>query len=363
MQEAVIVGGGPVGLWVACQLKTRQPNCKITVYERHAEYIRSHVLQIHGLSLMMYSKHRKITDHNSPSQTFFKNVIGRTIYSLDLLLPTEKITISTNELEVALKKYAEDLGVSIVHQKIDSPQIVEDLHPDCEVFIAADGAHSTMRSALFSEDVVERQPLQYVVEVKYEAEGQNKKLRFWKDYLPENLQLNHMIVESVGRAKNGSANITLRLFIDLETFNSMPTATFAKPLSMTDNLPKSIKEDIENYLVFRARKAQEKAIETSIKISKLELELYSCKRSGIVRDGCAWFLAGDAVMGLPYFRSLNAGMIMGSQLASIISKTNDLNSMVGLYRLVKPVDQVVEYMGAYGKNLAINLADSFRKLF
>jgi 2-polyprenyl-6-methoxyphenol hydroxylase-like FAD-dependent oxidoreductase len=51
----VIVGGGPVGLWTAIQLKKRCPESHIVVYEKYLSYRRSHVLSIDRNSLSRFA--------------------------------------------------------------------------------------------------------------------------------------------------------------------------------------------------------------------------------------------------------------------------------------------------------------------
>jgi 2-polyprenyl-6-methoxyphenol hydroxylase-like FAD-dependent oxidoreductase len=51
MASAVIVGGGPVRLFVAIQLKLRCPCLEVRVLEKYADYQRKHVLKIERASL------------------------------------------------------------------------------------------------------------------------------------------------------------------------------------------------------------------------------------------------------------------------------------------------------------------------
>ena len=46
MNELVCIGGGPVGIWTAIQIKKRKPQTDITIYERFETYQRSHVLHL-----------------------------------------------------------------------------------------------------------------------------------------------------------------------------------------------------------------------------------------------------------------------------------------------------------------------------
>jgi 2-polyprenyl-6-methoxyphenol hydroxylase-like FAD-dependent oxidoreductase len=58
-KNIVIVGGGPVGLWTAIQLKRRRPDLEIRIYERYETYQRSHVLRLEHLSMLLYGKNSR----------------------------------------------------------------------------------------------------------------------------------------------------------------------------------------------------------------------------------------------------------------------------------------------------------------
>jgi len=83
--------------------------------------------------------------------------------------------------------------------------------------------------------------------------------------------------------------------------------------------------------------------------------MYSA-REFVVRSGTrAWFLVGDAAMGVPYFRALNSGLILGSRLAQILGTTNwpisgNLTRQVWFYRLHQPMRVRTEFAIARSKD-------------
>lgn len=68
----------------------------------------------------------------------------------------------------------------------------------------------------------------------------------------------------------------------------------------------------------RKHLAQEKIQEGSEKITAINLPVY--KSSSFAREysNKQWFLVGDAAMGVPYFRALNAGLKCATELAKAV---------------------------------------------
>lgn len=356
--DIVIVGGGPVGLWEATQLKKRDPSLRVKVYERHTEYQRSHVLRLENFSMQIYGKNA----WDKPEREFYKSVTGKSLRKIFLAATTGHTFIRTDDLENALKKYAGDLGVDVDYSKVDSPEAVMAKHPDTKTFIAADGAHSKMRAAILGEDAVKTWPLQHVVEIKYQAQGRAGQLKAW-DVHRVNTKMNSLGFEYVGRTKDGVTPVTLRFFTDKVTYDAIPEAGFKNPLSIDDpRLPPKLAADIDTYMKARKSKAGETYKPGSGKLSTLTLLLYRAKTFAEERDGRSWFFVGDAALGVPYFRSLNAGMIMGSQLAGIL--TNDILSdkaKRNAFNAVRPLNAAWEFTAARGKDMVLNSYDGMRK--
>lgn len=359
--DVVIVGAGPVGLWAAIQAKKRNPDLKIRIYERHQEYQRSHVLKLEAFSLLLYAK----LTHDAAERAFFEEVTGRAYDTI--LSPTAKksVYVRTNDLEVALKTYAAKLGISIAYETIETPEQAMDKHPNCRHFVAADGARSKMRQAIMGDDDValDKNDLQYVVEMKYHAEGRAPRLGTGGNY-KTNKMLTSMAFEYMGREKNGITPGTIRFFVDKETYDAMPKAEFKDPVHLGDpRIPASLAKDIETYMSVRAKEAGEKYIEGSAKISKLTLSHYVAKDFAAQYKGRNWYLVGDAALGVPYFRSLNAGLIIASQLAFVLTNKLIPNAAkIGAYNFCRPFDAAWEVIGAVGKDAALNMYDAFRQM-
>ncbi|QQG35579.1 MAG: hypothetical protein HYS17_08600 [Micavibrio aeruginosavorus] len=359
MTDLVIVGGGPVGQWVAINAKKRNPALDIRIYERYQEYQRSHVLRLRHLAALLYAKH----DGSPRESAFLRDVTGRSLSEI-FYNAAGHIFIRTNDLEEALSSYAGDLGVETAYQRIGSPDEIMKAHPECRMFVAADGAHSRMREALLGSSSTREYPLQYVVEVKYQAEGRTGKLEFLGDNYFANKRIPHMIFEYVGREKEGITPVTLRVFMDRGTYDAIPEASFKKPLKLEYGvLPDSLNDSIQTYMDVRQLRAGEKAIPESVKVSKLTLSMYAARRFARMQDDRAWFLAGDAAMGVPYFRSLNAGFFIGSQLSYILSRKNwTERNKVRAYNAVRPLDVAWEFTTARSKDILLTAYNDFRTL-
>jgi hypothetical protein len=355
MTHVVIVGGGPVGLWTALQIKKRQPDWEIQIYERYEKYQRSHVLRLDHWSLLLYGKN----SNDLREQQFYKEITGKQLSKI-VIQAANSLYIKTNDLESALKNYALDKGIKIQYGLIDKVEELMNNHPECQHFIAADGAHSKIRKDLLGEHDIKDYPLQYIVEVKYQVQGKAQK----QSSLKSNQVLNNMAFEYVGKEKNGVSPVTLRFFINKEDYESIPEASFKHPLSIdSDMLPLNLKQDINQYLSMRFENFGENYCSNSGKLTKLILSLYCAPEFAIKKED--WFLVGDAAMGVPYFRALNSGLMLGSRLGQILSSdtwpVNSIDRKIKVYNIHRPMHIATEFSIAKGKNLGLDLYNKVRK--
>lgn len=368
MKETVIVGAGPVGLWTAIQLKKRNPENVITVYERYEKYQRSHVLRLDHWSMMLYSK----TQRDELETQFINEVTGKSRKHMKMEF-TKSLYIKTNDFEQALKNYCKNLGVNIVIQKINSTAEVEALHPHCSHFVASDGAHSILRTELLGKDSVDTKPLQYVVELKFHVPHKTHKSKNLNDLLSLNIENKFMNFEYVGKFKNGETPLTSRFFLSKELYEKLPEASFKEPLSfeLLDKIPElsEFKENLYKYLQYRKDEYSDQIDLKNVKISKLILSVYSAKKFAIHNEKTnkCWFLTGDAAMGVPYFRALNSGMMLSSRLSQILNSSittigNEVKNHAGLYNFHQPLHIQTEFGIAFGKNMLLNSFNEMRQI-
>lgn len=363
--DIVIVGAGPVGLWTAIQLKKRMPNALIRIYERHEVYQRSHVLRLDHWSLMLYAS----TAYDGPEKAFVREVTGKSLTGLKTQF-AKSLYIRTNDLEAALSRYAQELGVEVVIQKIEGKRHVEELHPECTLFIAADGAHSPLRTELFGKDCLEYDALQYVVEVKCEeaASTAERALKLGTGQLWKlNKKLGHTAAEYVGKQRNGKVPVTLRLFLNEGEYSRLPAMSFKLPANLaTPGIPSTVSQDIQAYLATRAELGAA-LIPDSVRITKLELSVYASRQFAVQDGDRAWFLVGDAAMGVPYFRALNSGLMLASRLSQIISRTSYLKKgtlarKVFRYNAIyRPTHVATEFAIARSKNWVLDSVHAARE--
>lgn len=302
--DVVFVGGGPVGLWTAAQTKLLNKDLKIVVLEKHEEYQRKHILNISTSSL------KGIPDHAG-----FKE-LAKEIKANN--------NIRTNDLEARLKKIAQDLGIEIRKEHVQEPEKLKESFPNTKLFIGADGSHSRVRETIFDGELSIEENLQYIAEVKYEVHGQGRKMHGLKQKYPTQKLMKSVTTEHIGTESNGITPITLRLFINKETYEKMAPASFKNPYHFATHqevIHKKLKENIMIWLNAKEQVLEEQRVKGSEKITVTRLSIYASKTFVKQVDNATWCLVGDAAFGVPFFRSLNNGLLSGTKLAKAISKS------------------------------------------
>jgi hypothetical protein len=375
--DIVIVGGGPIGCWTALQAKRRNPSAQIVVYERKQVYERDHILSIQKGSFLQWSSNTQndrefLKDIFNAQATFgfaasqedrlkadVANLEGSKI-NIWRKLP-KVLDIRTIDFERIVKSACEAAGVRFVYRKIDTPEEVMDLHPECTRFIAADGAHSKMRKGVFGEDCLWKRDIYPSLDFNYSSRGQ-------AEYLRVNTydKLGHVYAEYVGLEKEGKSAVNIRMVVSKEEYDNIPAANFKSPLAVTPDASfwdkngptktygRTLKQDFYDLLALRGVHANDNPSDGKITMTKIYLSQYIAKKFAkeISHNGQKkkWFLVGDAAMGMPFYRSVNSGLILGAQLAYLLStswvpesaKTVVYNNYTRPFRMVREFARIAK---------------------
>lgn len=304
MADVIFVGAGPVGLYTAIQIKLYCPELHIKMYEKHEEYQRKHVLIIDKSSY-------KGSHEDSAFQSMLKKLEGK---------------VPTNVIEEQLLQFARDIGIEIDYKQVTSTTYLAQTHKEATVFIGADGSHSLVRKEIFDDKKTVEEDLQYIAELKYKIEGKSRALSNFMEYLPALTLSNHFVSEFIGKERAGESAISLRFFVDADTYHEMRElgVTFKTPLDIerikTIQTPgiQKLSTSIQRWLVARQDFAKDRIVKDSDKLTVVNLPVYRSEKFATEKDKNTWLNVGDAAMGVPYFRALNAGLISGNTLAKLM---------------------------------------------
>lgn len=316
--DVVFCGAGPVGLWTAVQLKLLNPSLNITVLDKYFDYQRIHNLFIHADSL------------RTPCQDPRLKKIVREF--------TERKTLSTAEIETKLSNLAKEVGI-VIERGIEIKNPKEDFakYSSAKVFVGADGAHSVTRKAIMKSRALEKEmDLQYIADFTF---LHDEKAASMLKALKASVSTGHLVYEIHNKK---TKQTTLRTIIPKEAFETMKSATRKNPKKLTDeDLHVAVKN---TFLTFLQQKYGHEAAELAhVKegiITTTTLGVY--KSPAFVRQekDRTYYLVGDAAFGVPFFRSLNNGLICGTELAVTIAE---------------------EFRPEEKKNFISKISDSFRK--
>lgn len=300
--DVVFVGGGPVALWTAAQVALRNPRLKVIVLEKYAEYQRIHQLFLEARSLA--------TDCRSPElQTFqetFKN----------------QRSVSTQVLESSLAEMAQKAGVVIQRQiEITNPE--EDLacFSNAQVIVGADGAHSIVREHVVDASAEEcfesRQDLHYIADLSYKEV--REPVGFMKKVVM-NSAVGNGIYEIHSKR---TERTTLRTFISADVYRKMKDATRKTPKSLySDELDDKVRKEFLAFLNAKYEGQARHCVDLSTAtVTTTTLGTYISKQMVRRIDKRTWCLVGDAAFGVPFFRSLNNGLLCGTELSKAIASS------------------------------------------
>ncbi len=312
--SVLIVGAGPVGSTLACVLKATNPALDVTVIDKREVATRKY-----GLSLGADAINKVI------------KVLGNSDESLSQVISRWKDQIvRTNEIEERMAVEAARLGVKIQRGEKHAFK-KDDLESLCKrgsIIIAADGAHSTLRSALIIKKVQE-QTFQHMVELKYETDGTQRQ-RGYIDATLESSKTGHLGFEIVsGRKVDGKKPLTYLLMSDREAYKALRSKAkltleeanlllsdmeAGRPLRRKKKTTWTLKElaSHQNPSVQKVYKAlqhylQGKSI-SGEEISPLKLKIFRNEKSVAVVYDTPFAFVGDSNSGLPFQRGMTKAL-------------------------------------------------------
>lgn len=333
-KEIVIVGGGPIGLAHAWGMKKLNPDLRVLVFEKYPEYQRSHTLIMEPEQLNSLMKATNTT--REPALVQLLSQLRKDRH------------IRTNSLEAVFKELASANGVEIIHEEIKKDNLVEQISKHCktmpEMIIGADGTHSVVSDTLFPEGNQVKHEFDYVLQLRYEIKGEDKskpidQIAFYQSMARRGLIAN----EYVGHFADGKTPVTMQMMISKEAFLKLKKATSKNPIKpfeekksvetvatdievldqkedqansepglTFDEIPdEKVKRFILDYLdekIAKCHKQREIIDHDSIRISVNEAPATHAKKVTDFTYDIPKLLAGDAALGLSYFKGLNAGL-------------------------------------------------------
>lgn len=313
--DVVVVGGGPIGLWTAIQVKA-STNKNVLVLEKYKEYKRADInLRIAAASL-------------------------KGLPNIESLKPLKLLaskwgnkSVPIKQLEEELEKCAHDLGIKILKGAVAEPKTLHQQYPSAKVFIGADGARSSVRKELFGDQFRFNNPLQYIVQAQYKIQtpleldhgSYQKAKQITKTYIQQKFAGN-LITQIIRPLANNESQVTLRIFVDESTYKKMANATFSNPYYFEKDLIKIPDELRETLIKWWGSQSDHKILaeaEKTNKITVIPLASYASKEAFIVtknerRPPVVTALVGDALQAFPFFRAINNGFLNGTKLAECV---------------------------------------------
>jgi len=211
--------------------------------------------------------------------------------------------VRTSVLESQLLELSKQLQIPIIHRNIENL----DQFSGSRVIIGADGSRSIVRQRVFNNKMEYEKVLKYVVEIKYEVNGQGQKLDYIKYQYRTQKQLKYLVDEHIGTQKENRTPITLHLLINKQVYEQMKSATFKQPYYLHSHqhlIPKDLLETITIWFNVKKEYANEQRIENSEKITCITLAAYQSSEFVHYNADKKQYtcLVGDAAFGVPFFR-------------------------------------------------------------
>lgn len=305
-QEIIVVGAGPIGLWLAVQVKLQRPDVTIIFKEKYETYQRTHTLKL---------EHQSFTGCLQDESGIIQGIAAAI---------KNNPHMRTDFFESKMLQLATSLGIFIDYERIENiEQDIASKYPECAMIIGADGVRSLVREQAFGPDNAERIPLAYSAQIKYfVSEDHQVSINSLESYSLLK-HSNFLSFTSVGQQSEGKTPVTIQHFIDQATFEQISHVNFRKPVKLFSDdveqqLPPELLRDIKTQLGFRLA-AGENILVDSVRLTATELPQQRCKKTVVFKDNRYYVLTGDAALALSFFKGMNAGLQLATQLSKSIA--------------------------------------------
>lgn len=389
-----MLGAGPVATWTAVHTKARNPDADIEMYEKRTEYARNHTINIDD------SCFKSMDTFNHP-------VINPCLKQLRDKIRSNNGKIGCKEFETELKSIALAAGIKVhAGDEFEAIAISGDklwlkggpggpVGIDYDVLVCADGAHSKARKAMakmadtpdgeeatinFSHlpreddnsEFARNEKMQYRVRVKYKVEGEARRLsRTWRDffryaYASFKLMFSPVSEQISAADSNNQREVTVDFFISEEEYNSLAGYNLKTAANLeTAGVAPSLIKKIKQWQEIKSHCRGEVQIAGSEEITPYYLSFFHARKVQLVTASKKLILlAGDAKTALPYWRSLNNGLVTEAELAKhLASATHENLPEVGkAHESYANKRAWMEIGKAKVKNFCVNAANLYLKV-
>jgi 2-polyprenyl-6-methoxyphenol hydroxylase-like FAD-dependent oxidoreductase len=299
-----IIGGGPVGLWTALSLVLSNKRAEVIVFEKRAEYQRSHALRIAKMG--------------------FSGMVEQMRGLAEEFYPRTK----TSVVEETLREKCLAAGVRIEQRLVEADEL-ETLQSTFDLVICADGARSAARKRICDteeegEFLVDRTLGSGLLQVKFHACGklESSGNSAWAQ-LMRNVDLESQLFQvlpSKYEPKDDVTPVTMFSLIDGNQETDLSHLTTKHAVSL-ERLHSLLGDGKSSTLCADVRRIVEGVapngiVADSLKISILPARYYVSSR--ILSQTDSILLLGDAAMGLPLEKGLGFGWRSSNHLVALL---------------------------------------------
>lgn len=343
--DVVYIGAGPVGISSACALKALNPSLKIAVLDKRPTATRTHGLKVEKDSIAAINKTLKEALKSAESPEHKQQVEKLR----NQFLAWRRQFVKTNDIETKIGEIAKEMGITIIRDAGLAQELTSDNLPrmlsqseseaqkmlnSAKVIVGADGAHSEVRKAFMNDKKVHNQTLQYVVELKYQTDGNAR---------PMNKGAAKMVASHAGVIAFHGMNrnpqeepkpATLHLFVDRKTVELLRTidpktgkarGNAQSPWALAELKDRSQTEPQLKRLYKTLKRNIQAAEKTggtckNEKIATLDLTIYRSSTSVVHEQGKTILLTGDSNSGMILQRGFNKGLKEAALAAEAIHR-------------------------------------------